>query len=198
MHSTTIDLLRHGDVESGTRLLGQSDLPLSELGWTQLRAVVDGTTPPWEHIISSPLQRCANFAVELADRHGLPLVYEKRLMEINFGTWNGRLFSDLYAQEGVAMRRFWDNPAALAVPGGESYPAFETRVATAWNEILETYRGRHCLMLTHGGVIRAILRQVLKFPVERMFQIEVPYACLTRLQQHEELPPRLVFHGGTP
>jgi len=196
MSTTTIDLLRHGDVAGGTRLLGQSDLPLSSLGWEQLRAVTNGKTPPWEFILSSPLQRCAAFAAELAEGHGLPLCHDRRLMEMDFGDWSGQLFTDLLEREGVRMQAFWDNPLALTVPGGEAYDGFERRVAAVWEEVLTTHRGTHGLIIAHGGTIRAILRQVLDFPVSRMFQIEVPYGCLSRIEQFNDGPARLVFHNG--
>jgi alpha-ribazole phosphatase len=46
MKTTTIDLLRHGDVAGGVRLLGQWDEPLSELGWSQMRVLVNSKRPP--------------------------------------------------------------------------------------------------------------------------------------------------------
>jgi alpha-ribazole phosphatase/probable phosphoglycerate mutase len=196
--TTTLDLLRHGDVADGTRLLGQSDLPLSPLGWEQLRAVTNGSVPPWEFILSSPLRRCAAFAAELAERHGLPLCHDQRLMEMDFGDWSGRLFTELLEREGVRMRAFWDNPLALSAPGGEDYASFEQRVAESWEEVLTTHWGRHGLIIAHGGTIRALLRQVIGFPVSKMFQIEVPYACLSRVVQYADGPARLVFHNGTP
>jgi alpha-ribazole phosphatase/probable phosphoglycerate mutase len=196
MSTTTLDLLRHGDVADGTRLLGQSDLPLSALGWEQLRAMTNGKTPPWGFILSSPLQRCAAFAAELAGRHELPLYHDRRLMEMDFGDWSGQLFTELLEREGVRMQAFWDNPLALTAPGGEDYNSFERRVAEVWEEVLTTYQDRHGLIIAHGGTIRAILRQVLGFPVSKMFQIEVPYACLSRIEQFNGEPARLVFHNG--
>lgn len=62
-----LDLLRHGETELGGGLRGSLDDALTELGWQQMRAAVaDGG--PWERIVSSPLQRCARFSEELADR----------------------------------------------------------------------------------------------------------------------------------
>jgi len=44
-----------------------------------------GENCPWQAIASSPLSRCADFARELAARHGLPLEIDARLIELGFG-----------------------------------------------------------------------------------------------------------------
>jgi hypothetical protein len=44
--------------------------------------------------------------------------------------------------------------------------------------------------------LRAVLRQVLGFNTRRLFDVRVPYACLTRIEQQDGGPTRLVFHGG--
>ncbi len=197
----TIDLLRHGDVAGGTKLLGHTDEPLTELGWQQLRSVVADKTLPWTQIISSPLQRCRLFAEELAEQHGLDLTIEPLFREIGFGQWEGRLFSELYdSEDSQQMSDFWQNPASTPAPEGEVYDAFEQRVHSAWDALLNTYHkdddDKHYLLVAHGGVIRAILRSVLNFPTENFFRIDVPYACLSRIQLDFPQHPRLLFLGG--
>ena len=86
---TTVDLIRHGEPVGGHKYRGQSDDPLSEKGWTQMRSAV-GEHRPWDVIASSTLSRCAAFASELAQRHAIPLEFDARLMEIGFGEWEGR------------------------------------------------------------------------------------------------------------
>jgi alpha-ribazole phosphatase len=196
MKTTTIDLLRHGDVAGGVRLLGQWDEPLSELGWSQMRVLVNSKRPPWETIITSPLQRCAAFASELSERYGLRLVEDPRFKEIGLGRWEGQLISALFETEGERIQRFWSNPIEASAPGGESYQAFEERIFKAWDELLETHAGEHCLLIAHSGPIRAILRRILDFPIEKLFQIEVPHICLSRIRKDEGTHTRLVFHGG--
>ena len=66
--TTTIDLLRHGDVEGGRKYRGQLDDPLSELGWQQLRSATS-KKQNWQHIVSSPLFRrtCPNAYTSIND-----------------------------------------------------------------------------------------------------------------------------------
>jgi Fructose-2,6-bisphosphatase len=198
MSGTTIDLLRHGEVEGGRCLGGHTDEPLSTYGWFQMRSVLSREPPPWEGIISSPLERCAAFAREVAKRWGLKLRLEPRFREIGLGSWEGRPWLELFERESSRLGEFWRNPVRNPAPGGEDYPDFERRVVEAWEEEWRDLGcSRHWLVVTHAGTIRVILRQVLDLPVTRLFEIEVPYACLSRVRRDGKGAPRLVFHGSS-
>jgi broad specificity phosphatase PhoE len=148
-----IDLLRHGDTgRHGYR--GQLDDPLSERGWTQLRAAVAGRD--WDAVACSPLRRCAAFARELAQARGLPLREDARLAEYHFGDWQGVSMEDLAAREGEALGRFWADPAAHPPPGAEPLEAFRARLCAALDEVAAANPGRRVLVLTHGGAIRLL------------------------------------------
>lgn len=200
MQELIVDLLRHGDVAGGARLLGHEDEPLTELGWRQLRSVVNGSTPPWTQIISSPLQRCHAFAKELSTQYETPFSVEPRFREIGFGDWEGMLFTDLHnGQAADQFKRFWQNPSSNPAPGGEAYHLFEKRVFAAWGDLLQTHFDQssgHILLVTHGGVIRTILRHILDFPTRNFFRVDVPYACLSRIKLNQSRQPQLLFHGG--
>ena len=197
--STTIDLLRHGEPVGGRRYRGQIDDPLSDKGWMQMRNAV-GDAHPWDTIVSSTLCRCSHFAQELAQRHTLPLEMEPRLMELGFGTWEGRTASELLRTDADILMRFWCDPMQQAPPGGENLYAFRTRVIGAWEDLLARHAGRRLLVVCHAGTIRLLLSQVLDMPLARMFRIHVPSASLSRIQidHHRDGPlPRLMFHAGS-
>lgn len=197
--TTMVDMIRHGEPVGGKKYRGQLDDPLSELGWAQMRAAVEGHRP-WDAVVSSPLSRCAAFAQELAARHDLPLQVDARLMEIGFGDWEGHTAEELRAREPDALLGFWQDPLHNRPPGAEGLTQFRDRVVAAWNDILERYAGRHVLVVGHAGVIRMIVRHVLDMPLDRMFRLHVPNAGLTRIRiegQGEDALPFLVFHAGS-
>ena len=195
---TTIDLIRHGEPDGGKKYRGQIDDPLSTEGWRQMRAAV-GDHCPWQALVTSPLQRCAAFARELAERHSLPLVEEPRLKEIGFGAWEGQTAAQLEARQPGIVMAFWRDPIHHRPPGAEPLAAFQARVESAWADLAEDYRSRHILVVAHAGVMRMTLRHLLGMPLDHTFRIQVGYAALTRINLVERdglIMPRLVFHDG--
>ena len=192
---TTIDLIRHGLPEGGQRYRGWLDDPLSETGWLQMRDALAGEQP-WELIISSSLIRCADFANVLGDELQRPVQLESRLREISFGEWEGRTASEILEQTPEAIANFWSDPVRYSPPGGERLDQFAQRIETAWSELTAEHRGKHMLLIGHGGVIRMIIGQLLGMPLNNLFRLEVPMASLSRIRIEAGLP-RLVFHSGS-
>ncbi|ROS05343.1 alpha-ribazole phosphatase/probable phosphoglycerate mutase [Sinobacterium caligoides] len=179
---TTIDLLRHGACEGGEIFRGSSDVSLSDQGWQQMSAAVESEAPPWQAIVTSPLQRCARFATQLGERSHLPVASYEDLAEIDFGDWEGRLIADVQAEQGEALRKFWEKPSSNTPPNGESMERFMTRQYRAWDLLLSAHRGQHILLVSHGGAIRVLLTRLLAMPVDAIVRLEVPYACLSRVK----------------
>ncbi len=194
MKSHFIDLLRHGQPQGGDRFRGTRDDPLSELGWRQMRASVEGEAG-WEQVVTSPLSRCAEFAGELAKRLGLPLETDAGFAELAFGEWEGVSYEEMRRNDPAAFAGFFADPLSHTPPGGEPLGDFCGRIDHAWEGLLERHGGKHVLLVCHGAVIRAIYRRILATPLERFFRIEAPYACLSRIRRHAE-GDRLVFHRG--
>lgn len=197
--ATTIDLLRHGEPVGGSRYRGQTDDPLSDKGWAQMRSAV-GDAHPWDAIISSPLSRCSHFAQELAQRHALPLALEPRLVELGFGAWEGRTAAELMRTDPDILQRFWRDPINHTPPGGENLSAFRARIVAAWDDLLLYHQGHRLLVVCHAGTIRLLLSHVLEMPLERMFRIHVPNAGISRIRidHNDDAPlPRLMFHAGS-
>ena len=199
---TTIDLLRHGRTQADDILRGRIDVPLSDDGYQQMRdrlAPLINPVFPWQQLITSPLQRCAGFAEDLAGQHGSPVAINHSFLEIDFGDWDGRPFDELRQEDPVLFGRIWREPHKYSPPNGESFQAFTTRISTAWELLLQQYRGKHILLICHGGVIRALLGYVMQTPLTALSRIEVPYACLSRVRVHHQAGaghwPQLVFHN---
>jgi alpha-ribazole phosphatase len=193
---TLIDLLRHGEPVGGRRYRGQTDDPLSEKGWRQMWSAVQHGTP-WGQVITSPLLRCSDFARALVERSALPLATETRFQEVNFGSWEGCTATELRRQDSEILRRFYRDPVRNRPRDAEPLDAFCARVTTAFLEVLERHRGQHVLIVTHAGVIRAVLSHVLSIPLNRIYRISVANGGVTRVRAGGERPPRLIFHGTT-
>lgn len=198
--TTTVDLIRHGEPVGGTRFRGHTDDPLSEQGWAQMRAAVQGGCR-WQAVVSSPLRRCAEFAAELAASAAIPLETEARLKEIDFGEWEGLTHREVGQNAPDSLDRFWRDPIRCTPPGGEGMDAFTARVMASWNDLLARHAGKKILVVAHGGVNRVILCHALQIPIQHMFRLDVPFAGLSRIRifgSGAEALPQLVFHGRPP
>jgi alpha-ribazole phosphatase len=176
-----LDMLRHGETVSGGGFRGRLDDELTEAGWQQLRSAVT-SAGPWQRIISSPLLRCAQFAVELAEQRKLPLELEPDLRELDFGDWEGRTAAELMVDQSEELGRFWKDPYGFTPPGGERLIDFEARVLTAIERLTDRCAGERVLLVTHGGVMRLLLAEARGLPRGQLLQVEVGHARLFGLK----------------
>jgi probable phosphoglycerate mutase len=148
----TIVLIRHGRTawnEQG-RMQGRTDLPLSSTG----RAAVSSwqLPPPWQqaHWLSSPLRRATETAALLTRQ---PVEIEPRLIEMDWGGWEGRTLADLRADAPDAMAANEARGLDFRPQGGESPREVRARL----EPLLADLHHDLAVCVTHKGVIRAAL-----------------------------------------
>ena len=175
-----LDLLRHGETELGGGLRGSLDDALTDLGWQQMRTAVAelALEPPWDRIVSSPLQRCARFAEELASKLSLPLQLEAGIQELHFGDWEGIGTAQLMDTDAEGLGRFWEDPYSFTPPNGEPVLAFASRVLGVIERLQQTCDGERILLVSHGGVMRLLLAQARGLPREQLLQVVVSHGGL--------------------
>jgi len=183
---TIIDLLRHGETVGGSRFRGSIDDALTENGWSQMNAAtaqeMKNHSQRWHRIISSPLQRCADFAHKLGQKHSLPVSLDSRFKEMHFGRWEGYTAAELMSTDEDALTQFWNDPVQNTPPEAEPLLKFEQRVLSAWVDLLRDYQGERILLVTHGGVMRVLLCHVQQRPIKQLLEIEVKHAALKQLR----------------
>ena len=132
---------------------GMTDLDLAATFDDEAAAIV-ATLPPADRLVSSPLQRCRRLAERIGAARGLAPVFDERLREFDFGTWEGVPWDAIPRMELDA----WATDFFHARPhGGESVHMLRERVGTA----IADYRrsGASHVVVTHAGVIKAALAQ---------------------------------------
>ena len=184
-----IYLVRHGQTEFNRerRIQGHVDSPLTDLGVRQAQAVggllADLIREPagWR-IVSSPLGRARSTAEIVAARlGGLPVELDDRLKEMSWGPHDGRLRSELEAENPETFGRTgW----AFDASAGETYDEVCDRVG-AWLADLPPEPDRRIVAVSHG-ISGRVLRGL--------------YASLGRDQAAaQDVPQDAVFllqHGG--
>ena len=176
MIETKIDFIRHGEPVGGRCFRGHGiDDPLSEKGWGQMWAAVEAVSG-WGHIISSPLQRCRQFAEALAVRQGVSVSLDERFKEVGFGAWEGRSPVEIQQSEAEAYAAFYRDPVLHRPDGAEPWDQFSARVSAALDDVSRIYAGQHVLVVAHAGVIRAVAATVLQTSATGAYRIKVDNA----------------------
>lgn len=194
---TTIDLLRHGEAEGGTYYRGSTDDPLTENGWQQMQHAV-ASPMAWNLIVSSPLSRCRKFAEHLSQQSNIPLIIEQNLAEFDFGDWEGKTADEIQQISPAALTAFYHDPINNSPPSAEAYPDFLLRIQNVWQKLLNQHPAKHLLVITHAGVIRALLSQTLDIPAIKTFAIQCDHAGISRLEAfhaQDDNFTQLVFHN---
>lgn len=157
-------LLRHGRStwNAESRWQGWADAPLADEGVAQARAMAEHLRAlhlGLVGVVASDLARALDTARAIAAALGLgPVAVEPDLRERDVGDWTGRTTEeiDLVWPGAIAA---WRAGRLDRPPGGEHEPAFRARVVRAV-ERLAAEPGGPLLVVSHGGVVRALERHV--------------------------------------
>jgi len=179
----TILLVRHAHVAMAGRFCGSSDPSLSALGLSQLHKLAETLTHlPLTHIFSSDLRRAQQTANFIAVRAWLPVECLPELREMQFGEWEGLDWEQVCARDAAYAERWMAEYPRLSAPGGEHFEAFRTRVRAALAEVVTRTAGGCAAVVTHGGVVRTILLDVLALPESSLAGLSSEYASCIELR----------------
>ena len=119
-------MLRHGQTEfnAGSRMQGQLDTDLSDLGRAQAVAAAEVLAKRQPLlIVASDLRRAHETALTLSQHSGQPVRVDTRLRETHLGDWQGKTHSEVDVMSPGA-RLAWRDDARWAPHGGESRPQY--------------------------------------------------------------------------
>jgi probable phosphoglycerate mutase len=155
----TIFLIRHGETDgNAARIVQRPDAPLSTRGIAQAERLAKRLADAGiALILSSDLARAMTTADHLRRVTGASVELDPVLQERNFGNVRGTP----YAQLDFDLFGLDYEP-----PGGESWPAFHTRVDRAWRLITAraVTAGGPLAVVTHGLVCRSLAARHVVLP----------------------------------
>ena len=166
--------IRHGQTQWNCekRLQGRTDIPLNDVGKTQISAYQlpeHLLTMPW---FNSPLLR----AQQTAELLGVNSQVEVALIEMNWGDWEGNTLQQLSSQDTIDYAKQEAMGLDLRPARGESQRLVAERVSD-WVEALDITKVEQRIgCVSHKGNIRAI------------------YACATNWNMLGKPPHKLDYH----
>ncbi len=181
MEPKTIYLIRHGKIglkDGERRYIGQMDIPLTEEGREQAKALaLKFRQLKIEAIYCSDLSRSKDTAWEIAKEQGLVPRERKDLREISLGKWEGLKFAEVAQRYPREFKQRGADIAYFRPPGGESFADCSQRAVAAFYDILDN-EYKNILIVGHAGVNRLIISHVLGLPLNNLFRIGQDYGCL--------------------
>jgi probable phosphoglycerate mutase len=153
-----LTLVRHGQTERSSRgaYSGQLDVPLTSLGREQAQRCAERLGGAGvDAIYTSPLVRARDTAQVIADASGAPLTVDDRLIEVDYGPFEGFDREDARATFGQAFDDWRADPFGAPVTGMEPLADALQRARAAAAEALEA--SEHPVLVAHQGILRIVL-----------------------------------------
>lgn len=179
-------IMRHGKTDWNERrkLQGITDIPLNDSGRQMAKeAAEEYKDVHFDICFCSPLVRAKETAKILLEGRDVPIVFDDRLKEMGFGTFEG--VENCFDIPDSPIKVFFFHPEDYNVPveGGESLDLVFERVKDFLDEtalpLVEA--GKDVLIVAHGALNSCIVSTVRKLPREQLWSEGIPNCKLIRL-----------------
>ena len=178
-----IYFVRHGETDwnKERKIQGQVDIPLNEFGRHLARETAKGLRDvPFDVCFTSPLGRARETAQIILQGRDVPILEDKRILEMNFGVLEGKCCSKEGWDVPDSFQMFFDDPVHYQAPEeGEDFQAVRKRTGDFLNWLFaqEQYRDSTVLVTTHGAAMAGLLNNLKKKPLAEYWGVGVHKNC---------------------
>lgn len=174
-------LIRHTKVNVPTGCCyGQTDVALADDYLSDIECVLSQLQQKsFDRIYSSPLNRCAVLAQAIAQNID-DIQYDSRLMEMNFGLWEGRNWNDI--EKTSEAKAWFEDYINIKCPEGESFTDVKNRVQSFIQELKEEKALKNVAIVCHGGTIKTFHSILRKVSPTESFQVPVNYGQMIEME----------------
>lgn len=161
-------LVRHGETEwnKGALIQGHTDIALSAAGRVQAASLKDRlrnvkVNAAW----TSDLGRASETAELILKGQKVKAVASPLLRELSFGTWEGQTWKDVGDEDPEGLTQWLTVDPNYQAPEGETVNQLLDRAQAFIDEALVATPNGTVLVVTHGGMIRALTLQLTGLPI---------------------------------
>ena len=186
-----IHLVRHGETAANRdRLaLGRADPPLTDRGRAQAARLAEQLVDSGgARVVSSPLRRAQETAAVIADALGVGVETDVRLVELDYGEWDERSFSE-FPPEDLAR---WRRDATFSPPGGESLAVVGERVASF---CVDHIGGPEVIAVSHVSPIKAGVLWAMNADPLLAWRMHLDVGSISRIGAPNGVPCLLGFNA---
>ena len=188
-------MVRHGETDwnKARRIQGQVDIPLNAFGRHLAEETGKGLTDiPFEVCISSPLGRAVETAELILEGRDVPILTDRRIVEMAFGVWEGGCCSEAEWDLPQEFRYFFEAPERYQAPeGGEDFYMVRKRLEDFLTELYQRkeWQDKNILITTHGAALCGILNVIKDKPVSAYWGAGVHKNCaVTEVEVKDGVP----------
>ncbi|WP_163398957.1 alpha-ribazole phosphatase [Flavobacterium fluviatile] len=174
-----IYLVRHTETicEKGI-CYGQSDVDIAEPFDTVFKNILSHL-PSEAIIFSSPLKRCVTLAKYIQNNiKTISYQEDKRLMEMNFGDWEMKMWNDIPPEE---LNPWMEDFVNIKVSNGESFVELHKRVEGFLIEKKSNNIDFPIIIVAHAGIIRSLLCHHSSLPLRDAFHNKVDFGEVIKI-----------------
>lgn len=186
---TDFYFVRHGQTAANAAGLKQGTINtkitfLTETGKKQAQTVHKHFDISFaDRIVASPLQRTKDTADILNQSAHLPITYDKLLLEISYGNWDGSKNADLEAKYPQVFDHVLNDvlPSYAQLAHGETFTHVIDRADHFMSVTAQRYPYEKIIVVTHGFTIKAAVLAALGRPDNPMVVEEPDNLSITRI-----------------
>lgn len=176
---STILLIRHGESEAFGYIAGRTDgIHLSPKGRKEAEEMGNVLTNfKIDMFYTSPITRTLETTEIITGILRKDYKLDEEFLEVDFGEWTGRKFSELKNDPGWKM--FNTFRTGTLIPGGEIISQVQTRMITEIEKLNNEFPGKTIAIVSHGDPIRSAICYYSGIPLDFMTRITVSTASLS-------------------
>lgn len=179
-------IMRHGKTDWNVRhkLQGQTDIPLNEEGRMMAKnAGEQYGSVHFDVCYCSPLSRARETADIFLKGRDIPIIYDDRLKEMSFGTFEG--IENSFEIPDCPINVFFKHPEEYVTPveGAESMDELFARTGAFLKEVVWPLQeqGKDVLIIGHGAMNSSIICQVRKVGREQFWSVGIENCKLLQI-----------------
>lgn len=184
---TRLILIRHGETDYNlqNRYCGFTNPPLNNSGILQSKRLAAGLKDiRIDKVYSSDLKRAYQTAEIIFENNPIEKLADFR--EMNFGIFEGLRYEEIAKTHPKLYRNWISNPVKVKIPNGEGLKDLRKRVKQGLSFILSQNKDRTIALVAHGGPIRVVLCEALKFGLKMFWLIGQEFAALNIIDYVKE------------
>ncbi len=187
-----VKLIRHGESEFNRLgiIQGHTNSPLSETGKKQAELTGNWlkSTSNVSHIYTSPLMRALQTAEIIGNILEVKPKKINAFKEIMLGAWEGKKISEIKEKDPENLELWYTAPLKARIEGAEDLIKFQKRVIKAFLEVVNRHKEGEIAIVSHGGVISAIVAYVLNLDMNHIWRMKLNNASISEVTFGYKVP----------